>query len=200
MLKIGLTGGIASGKTLVGSLLARHGAGVVDADTLAHHVYAPGSDGFAALVQAFGGEIVGADGSIDRRGLGAIVFADAAKRAQLTGVVWPRTRRAVEELMHREEGSGGLVFVVQAPLLVEAGWTDMVDQIWLVRAPLEAVRVRLQKRGLSPAEIDSRLAATTDTVAAAAATVVIDNDSDRAHLERLVDSAWQRHIAPFLDR
>jgi dephospho-CoA kinase len=199
MLRIGLTGGIASGKTLVGSLLARRGAGVVDADIVAHDVYAAGGDGFDALVQAFGREIVGADGSIDRRRLGAIVFADAYKRAQLTDIVWPRTRLAVEELMHREHDSGGLVFVLEAPLLVEAGWTDMVDQVWLVRAPLEAVRARLRQRGLSSEEIDSRLAAATNTAAAAsAATVVIENDGDRAHLERLVDSAWQRHIAPAL--
>ena len=199
MLRIGLTGGIASGKTLVGSLLARRGAGVVDADIVAHDVYAAGGDGFDALVQAFGREIVGADGSIDRRRLGAIVFADAYKRAQLTDIVWPRTRLAVEELMRREHDSGGLVFVLEAPLLVEAGWTDMVDQVWLVRAPLEAVRARLRQRGLSSEEIDSRLAAATNTAAAAsAATVVIENDGDRAHLERLVDSAWQRHIAPAL--
>jgi dephospho-CoA kinase len=199
VLKIGLTGGIAGGKTLVGSLLARRGAGVIDADAVAHNVYEAGSDGFAALVRAFGREIVGADGSIDRRRLGAIVFADAHKRAQLTDIVWPRTRLAVEELMHREQDSGGLVFVVEAPLLVEAGWTDMVDQVWLVRAPLETVRARLQQRGLSPEEIDSRLAAATDTAAAAsAAAVIIENDGDRAHLERLVEAAWQRHIAPAL--
>jgi dephospho-CoA kinase len=199
MLRIGLTGGIASGKTLVGSLLARRGARVVDADAVAHDVYAAGSDGFDALVQTFGCEIVGADGSIDRRRLGAIVFADAHRRWQLTDIVWPRTRRAVEELMRREQESGGLVIVVEAPLLVEAGWTDMVDQVWLVRAPVEVVRARLQQRGLSSEEIDSRLAAATDTAAAAsAATVVIDNDGDREHLDRLVETAWQRHIAPAL--
>jgi dephospho-CoA kinase len=199
MLRIGLTGGIASGKTLVGSLLARRGAGIVDADAVAHDVYAAGSDGFDALVEAFGPEIVGAHGSIDRRRLAAIVFADAGKRAQLTDIVWPRTRLAVEELMQREHDSGGLVFVVEAPLLFEAGWTDMVDQVWLVRAPPEAVRARLQQRGLSSEEIDSRLAAATDTAAAAsAATVVIDNDSDRTHLEHVVEAAWQRHIAPTL--
>jgi dephospho-CoA kinase len=197
MLRIGLTGGIASGKTLVGSLLARRGAGVIDADAVAHDAYATGTDGFAALVQAFGPEVVGADGSIDRRRLGAIVFADARKRSQLTDIVWPITRQAVEELMRREQESGGLVFVVEAPLLVEAGWADMVDQVWLVRAPLETVRARLQLRGLSSEEIDSRLAAATDTAAAgSAATVVIENDGDRAHLDRLVETAWHRHVAP----
>jgi dephospho-CoA kinase len=201
MLRIGLTGGIASGKTLVGSLLARRGAGVIDADAVAHDAYATGTDGFAALVQAFGPEVVGADGSIDRRRLGAIVFADARKRSQLTDIVWPITRQAVEELMRREQESGGIVFVVEAPLLVEAGWTDMVDQVWLVRAPLDTVRARLQQRGLSSEEIDSRLAAATDIAAAgSAATVVIENDGDRAHLDRLVETAWQRHVAPALER
>jgi dephospho-CoA kinase len=199
MLRIGLTGGIASGKTLVGSLLARRGAGVIDADAVAHDAYAPGSDGFAALVQTFGPDVVGVDGSIDRRRLGAIVFADPRKRSQLTDIVWPITRLAVEELMRREQESGGLVFVVEAPLLVEAGWTDMVDQVWLVRAPLETVRARLQQRGLSSEEIDSRLAAATDTAAAgSAATVVIENDGDRDHLDRLVETAWQRHVAPVI--
>jgi len=192
MLRIGLTGGIASGKSEVARLLAGHGAYVVDADRVAHQVYEPGSEGYAPLIAAFGTEILAPDGSIDRRRLGELVFADAGKRKQLTDVVWPLTGQAVDALAREQEAAGTRVFVVEAPLLVDAGWQRFFDRVWLVRSRPDAVRERLKGRGLGEAEIEARLAAATDDAAAAAiADVVIDNDGDLVSLERAVDAAWQ---------
>jgi dephospho-CoA kinase len=193
MLSIGLIGGIASGKSLVGRLLAQRGACVVDADRLAHEAYRPGSEGFKALVAAFGEGIVAPDGSIDRAALGRLVFGDAQRLAQLSAIVWPLTRSLVEQEQRKQAAAGTRVFVVEAPLLIEAGWQDLVDQVWLVRSPLDVVRRRLRERGLSDAEADRRLAATTDAAAAAAqAHVIIENDGDLSDLERKVGAAWSK--------
>jgi len=192
MLKIGLTGSIASGKSEVARLLAARGAFVVDADRVAHQVYEPGSDGYAPLIEAFGPEVLAVDGTIDRQRLGELVFADAARRKQLTDIVWPLTGQAVDRLAREQEAAGARVFVVEAALLVDAGWSDYFDQVWLVRARPETVRLRLQSRGLSASEIESRLAAATSTQAAASvADVIIDNDGDLPSLERAVDAAWR---------
>jgi dephospho-CoA kinase len=192
MLKIGLTGSIASGKSEVGRMLARRGACVVDADRVAHQVYEPGGEGYAPLIQAFGPDILAPDGTIDRVRLGQLVFADAARRRQLTDIVWPLTGQAVDRIAKEQEAAGTRVFVVEAPLLVDAGWQGYFDQVWLVRAPSDAVRERLKSRGLDEAELETRLAAATNLEAAAAiADVVIDNDGDLASLERAVEAAWQ---------
>jgi dephospho-CoA kinase len=191
MLRIGLTGSIASGKSEVARLLAAHGAFVVDADLVAHDVYEPGQDGYVALIAAFGPDILASDGTIDRRHLGALVFADAIKRRQLTDIVWPLTGQAIERLARDQEAAGTSVFVVEAPLLVDAGWQRSFDQVWLVRARAEVVRKRLQGRGLSESEIEARLAAATNPQAAAAvANVIINNDGDLRSLQRAVTAAW----------
>ncbi|HEU0074477.1 MAG TPA: dephospho-CoA kinase [Dehalococcoidia bacterium] len=192
MFKIGLTGAIASGKSEVGRLLAARGAYVVDADHVAHDVYRPGTEGYALLIQAFGPQIVAEDGSIDRKRLSALIFADTALRQRLTAIVWPLTGEAIDNLAREQESAGTRVFVVEAPLLVDAGWQGYFDQIWLIRVSAELARRRLKGRGLSDAEIDARLAASTNSKATeAAANVVIDNDGDLASLERAVDAAWQ---------
>jgi dephospho-CoA kinase len=192
MLRIGLTGSIASGKSEVARLLAAHGAFVVDADLVAHDVYEPGKDGYAALIAAFGPEILAPDGTIDRRRLGALVFSDVAKRKQLTDIVWPLTGQSIDRLARDQEAAGTQVFVVEAPLLVDAGWQPFFDQVWLVRSRPDVVRQRLTGRGLTEAEIEARLAAATDPEAAAAvADVVIENDGNLDALRLAVDAAWQ---------
>jgi len=199
MLRIGLTGRIGSGKSEVGRRLAELGAFVLDADRAAHETYAPGTEGFEAVVREFGAGVVGPNGEIDRRRLGEIVFGDSERRRRLTQIVWPLTRRAVEEEMRRQAAAGARVFVVEAALLVEAGWADLFDQVWLVRAPADAVRERLAARGLKADDIEARLAAGTDeAAAAAAATLVLENDGDLARLRRLVEDAWERQGAPRL--
>jgi dephospho-CoA kinase len=190
VISIGLTGGIASGKSQVGAFLAKRGACVVDADRVAHEAYAPGSEGFRALVEAFGSGITGSDGTIDRVRLGQVVFADPARRRQLTDIVWPLTRRLVEALQSEQRQAGTQVFVVEAPLLLEAGWRDLVDQVWLVRSPDESVRQRLRGRGLSDEEAERRLKAVTNLEALAEiADLIIENDGDLSQLAQRVEAA-----------
>jgi dephospho-CoA kinase len=189
VLTVGLTGGIASGKSEAARLLASHDAYVVDADRIAHQTYAPGTPGLRAIVSSFGTQVLGSDGAIDRRSLGAVVFNDPARRKQLNDIVWPLTRQLVEELKREQAAAGTKVFVVEAPLLLEAGWRDLVDEVWLVRSSDEAVLERLGIRGHSPEDAASRLAART-TIAEADADVIIENDGDLDELERKIAAAW----------
>lgn len=196
MISVGLTGGIASGKSQVGRYLSVLGAFVADADRVAHEVYAPGTDGLNQLVRAFGDGILGEDGSIDRRRLGAIVFDDPAGLAQLTAIVWPLAGRRVEALQAEHRVSGTRVFVVEAPLLYDAGWEDLFDEVWLVRSERGAVVTRLEARGFSTADAEARLAAATDTEEAARrATVVIENNGSLEDLEARVRDEWERLLS-----
>jgi dephospho-CoA kinase len=169
---------------------------MVDADRVAHEAYAPGTEGFQLLVRAFGREIVGEVGAIDRRRLGAIVFGSPQRLAQLTSIVWPLARQRVETLKAQQQASGTQIFVVEAPLLYDAGWQDLFDEVWLVRSSRPAVFARLQARGLSAADAEARLAAATDNEEAARrADVVIENDGTLADLENRVKQEWERLTA-----
>lgn len=191
---IGLTGGIGSGKSVVGRMLAELGAHVIDTDKVGHRVYEPKSEGFDRLVATFGKSIVGSDGTIDRKRLGAIVFADAARRAELNAIVHPlifgEIMREIAETRNR--GFAGHI-VLEAPILVEAKGTGLVDQIWVVAAPPDAVRGRLARdRSMSRAEIDARVGAQLDDAERQRhADVVIENDGDLASLRKVVEAAWK---------
>ena len=192
MIIIGLTGGIASGKSAVAGFLAARGARVVDVDRLAHETYAPGTPGFAAVAGAFGPGIVAPDGSIDRRALGAIVFNDATQLKKLTDIVWPLTRQRLIEIRAKEQAAGTAVLVFEAAVLLEAGWRDLVDEVWLVRTPRDIARARLMTRNnLTAAEAETRLAAQPpDEERARQSDVIIDNDADLQRLEGRVETAW----------
>ena len=191
MITIGLTGSIAAGKSEVSRLLAAHGARVVDSDIVAHETYAPGTDGHKLLLDAFGSDILDDEGAIDRRKLGAVVFGDPEKLGRLTSIIWPLTRRRVEELKAEAEREGVGVFVVEAPLLVEAGWLDLVDQLWFVKATPEVALKRLLGRGHSDADARARLAARPAIQQAEAASqVIIDNSGSLPALQAEVDRLW----------
>jgi dephospho-CoA kinase len=190
MITVGLTGGIASGKSEVGRMLAAKGAQVVDADRVAHGVYAPGSEGYARVVEAFGPELVAGDGTIDRRKLGAIVFADPAKLKQLTDIVWPLTGQALADLIQAERESGRDLLIIEAALLPEAGWKRLMDLVWLVRTTTERARERVMKRdGLTAEQTEARLNA-RQPIDPTIAELIIENDGDLADLQRAVDAAW----------
>lgn len=190
MIRIGLIGGIASGKSTVARWLGEHGAAVIDADRLAHAAYAPGSAGFEGLLQTIGGQILAADGSIDRQRLAEIVFSDPAQMQRLTGIVWPLTRGLVVEAMARAEAAGARVCVLEAPRLLEAGWRDLVDAVWLVSARAETQMRRLEARGLAPEQARLRLAGQTESVWREAADLVIGNDGSLAELNSVLEAAW----------
>ncbi|MET1061055.1 MAG: dephospho-CoA kinase [Nocardioides sp.] len=174
-MRVGLTGGVASGKSTVSALLAEHGAVVIDADLLAREVVAPGTEGLAEIVAAFGDALLTPDGALDRPAMGAIVFADEGKRRVLEAIIHPRVRARGREL-EQEAGPGALV-VHDIPLLVETGQPGRFDAVVVVDVPPELQIERMTTlRGMSPQEAASRVAAqATREQRLAAATHVIDN-------------------------
>ncbi|MQA36019.1 dephospho-CoA kinase [Modestobacter roseus] len=195
MLRIGLTGGIGSGKSTVAALLAERGARVVDADRLAREVVAPGTTGLAEVVAAFGDGVLAADGSLDRPALAAIVFRDPAARARLDGIVHPLVRARAAELVAAAPPDA--VVVQDVPLLVETGQAGSYDLVLVVEAPLETRVSRLVDRGLVEDDARARIASqATDEQRRAVADVVLANDGDRAGLAAQVDRFWTERVAP----
>ena len=174
---IGITGGIGTGKTEVATLLEALGAEVVDADLVAHETYAPGTEGLSEVVAEFGEEVLAASGHVDRRRLADIVFEDRAALERLQDIVHPRARAAVAgKLQGMREGRVEAVVLV-APLLVEAGWTDLVDEVWVTTADADSVVDRVGRRdGLAPDAVRARVQAqASEEERLAYADAVVDN-------------------------
>jgi dephospho-CoA kinase len=190
---IGLTGGIASGKSTVARSLAAYGAAVIDADALGHEVYAPGTDAWQQVRGAFGAEIIGPDGRVDRGKLGAIVFADRAAMKRLTDIVWPAIKAEMTRRIEQYRQAGEPLVVVEAAVLLEAGWDDMVDEVWTVAVPPETAVERLTARtGLSEEEARRRVAAQmSNAERAARATCAIENTGSLDELARQVELLWR---------
>jgi dephospho-CoA kinase len=198
MLTIGLTGGIGSGKSTVAKLLTQLGAEVIDADIVGHEVYRPGSDGWQQVVDAFGRDIVAADRSIDRKRLGAVVFGDPTALKRLTAIVHPLIHREIERRIATRRAAGfRQPIVVEAAVLIEANWLDLVDEVWLVVASRHSVLTRLQAdRGMKTAHIEARIGAQlSDGERRQHADVVIENGGSLGDLEARVRAAWVRAVA-----
>jgi dephospho-CoA kinase len=195
VLRIGLTGGIGSGKSTVAQLLADCGAHVVDADVLAREVVAPGTPGLAGIVAAFGEDVLTADGGLDRPALAAVVFGDTEARARLDGIVHPLVReRAAEAIAALPEDA---VVVQDIPLLVETGQAGSFDVVLVVQADAEVRVARLVTRGLAEADARARIAAqATDEQRRAVADVVLDNSGTPEELAAQVDRFWAERVAP----
>jgi dephospho-CoA kinase len=201
---IGLTGGIACGKSTVLAMLQERGAQVIDADRVTHELQRPGEAVYAQIVAAFGPEILSAPGGpIDRKKLGAIVFADPEALRRLEQIVHPAVHARImawlDEVATRasrpdDGGSGGEspVAVIDAVKLLEAGWKSVCDAIWVVTcAPEEQLRRLMGTRGLSEAEARARIAAQPSQASRAAlADVVIDNSGTLEVTRAQVDAAW----------
>ena len=130
MLKIGLTGGIGSGKTRVSDILGELGAAIIDTDLIAHQLTAPGGLAIAPIREAFGAAMINGDGALDRKAMRALVFAEPARRKQLEGIIHPLI---AQEVQRQSEARGGLYQVFVVPLLVESGrWVDRVDRVCVV--------------------------------------------------------------------
>ena len=175
MVRVGLTGGVASGKSAVSAILAELGAVVIDADLLAREVVAPGSDGLREVVAQFGPEILTPDGELDRPAMGALAFADEGKRRALEAVIHPRVRARAAEL--EAEAAPKAVVVHDIPLLAETGQAGAFDAVLVVDVPVETqVQRMVRLRGMSEEEARSRIAAqATREQRLAVATHVIEN-------------------------
>lgn len=192
-MKIGLTGGVGSGKSTVARMFADRGAVIVDSDALAREVVEPGTPGFAAVVAQFGPDVVGPDGRLDRAALAAVVFADERKRAALNAIVHPLVGARAAELA--AVAPPDAVVVQDVPLLVENELAPQFDAVVVVLADPELRVRRLAGRGMVEADARARMAAqATDEQRRAVADEVIDNDGDLAALERRVDEVWERLI------
>jgi dephospho-CoA kinase len=197
VLRVGLTGGIGSGKSTVAALLSRRGAVVVDADRIAREVVGPGTRGLAAVVGAFGKGVLAADGSLDRPALAAVVFADPEARARLDGIVHPLVRRRAGELIAALPDHA--VVVNDVPLLVETGQAGSYDLVIVVETDPETRVARLVERGLTEQDARARIAAqATDDQRRAVADVVLDNRGTPEELAAQVDRLWADRIAPAL--
>lgn len=189
---VGLTGGIGSGKTTVAQMLATLGASIIDADVVGHDVYRAGTETFAEVVDAFGPEVVGADGEIDRTVLGPRVFADPAALARLNAIVHPRIadeiRRRVDRTLAADRTRR---VVVEAAIMLEAGWR-FFERTWVVIVSRETAIVRVMaSRGLSRNEVERRLGAQmSNDERRRLADRVIENDGDLEALRAQVEDAW----------
>lgn len=189
MRRIGLTGGIATGKSAAADRLAELGAVVIDADLLAREVVAPGSPGLAAVVRRFGEGVLHGD-ELDRAALGRLVFADPTARADLEVIIHPAVRRRADELAAAAPPGSVVVHVI--PLLVETGQAQDFDLCVVVDCDPERQLARIQTRnGLTPAEAAARLAAqATRAERLAVADVVVSNDGTLPELRAQVDALW----------
>lgn len=192
MRAIGLTGGIASGKTTVSATLAECGATIIDADKLGHQTYEPGTETYRQVVAAFGDDIVAPDGSIDRKVLGGKVFGQPDGMTRLTGIVWPGIRVLAEAELARLRDQGVAVAVLEAAVMIEAGWQDLVDEVWVVTVPPAEARRRLMERnGLSAEDADNRInSQISNDERLQHADVVIDTDCPLEAVVERVHAAW----------
>ena len=212
MLRVGLTGGIGSGKSEVSRRLAAHGAVIIDADVAAREVVVPGSPGLAQIAATFGDQVLAPDGSLDRDRLGRIVFGDPDLRAKLNAIVHPLVRewmqaaeraavRAAEGAAVRAAGPAGRVVVHDVPLLAESRGKDGFDAVIVVDVPpgLQLERLAAQ-RGMTPDQARARMAAQASREQRlAVADIVIDNSGTLNDLDRRVAEVWkdlQRRAVP----
>lgn len=199
MTMIGLTGGIASGKSTAAQRLVEHGAVLIDADAVVRELQAPGGAAIAPMLEAFGPEILQADGSLDRPALGQHVFADPAARQRLNAIIHPLVRERSEQLVEQARAQRGpeAVIVRDIPLLVETGQAGQMDLVLVIEAPrAQRIRRMVQDRGMSAEDAAARIdAQASDEQRRAVADDVLVNDGTREQLLAQVDDWWSRRIS-----
>ena len=194
---IGLTGGIACGKSTVSSELCARGAAIIDADALTRELSQPNAPIFNAYVARFGRKIVRADGTLDRAAIAARVFADPAVRAEVDAIAHPLIRTAAEERLRAERAAGRRAAVLDVPLLFEAGWDAFADEVWVVALPQGAQLARLLSRdtAMSEAEARARIAAQMPLAEKCArADIVIDNSGTLEETRECIEKLWRERI------
>ena len=190
MLRVGLTGGIGSGKSEVSRRLAAYGAVIIDADLIAREVVAPGTDGLAEVVAAFGAGVLAPGGALDRSALGDIVFADKDKLERLNSIVHPRVGSRMREL--EDTARPGSVIIHDVPLIAENGLASAYDLVVVVDVPPRIQLDRLVRlRGMSREQARARMAAQASREQRlAVASIVLDNSGSLAELDREVGELW----------
>lgn len=194
MYVIGLTGGIGSGKSTVAQVIEEQGATVLSADKVGHEVYNPGRPAWQEIVDAFGREVVADDDTIDRKKLGAIVFADPKELAKLNSIVHPRMKGMMRERLAAMVREGVDIAVLEAALLFEAKWDDLVGDIWVTVVPPEVAAKRTAERsGLPEDEILARIKSQmSNEERIQQAHVVIDTDCDIEETKRQALEEWEK--------
>jgi len=190
---IGLTGGIGSGKSTVSRFLAELGAVIIDADKIGHVVLEPDSEAWQQVVAAFGRQILKTNREIDRKKLGKIVFGSAKALSRLNRIMHPQICGVVKAQLEQYRRQGIDVVVIEAPLLVEAGWNSLVDEVWVTLAPEATILKRLEEgMGLSKAESTARIRSQLPAKEwVKHADVVINTDSSLDELKARVSKLWQ---------
>ena len=194
-MRVGLTGGVGSGKSTVARLLAEHGAVIIDADAIAREVVEPGTPGFAAVVDAFGADVIGPDGSLDRPKLAGIVFGDEARRLELNAIVHPLVGKRTMELAAAAPPDAVVVYDI--PLLVENNLAAGFEFVVVVEAQPELRITRLAERGMAADDARERMAAqASDEQRREVADAVIENNGSLEALKSAVDGLWERLTGP----
>ena len=194
---IGLTGGIACGKSTVSTELRALGAAIIDADALAHELSQPHQPLYNAYVQRFGREIVTADGTLDRAAIARRVFADPAARAEVDAIAHPLIRMAAEERLRAARDENKRAAVLDVPLLFEAGWDALADETWVVALPREEQLARLLARDTSMDEGEARARIAAQMPLAekcARADVIIDNSGTKEEIREYIGKLWKERI------
>jgi len=178
MVVIGLTGGILSGKSTVAKMLEQLGAAVIDADKVGHECYKPNTDGWEKVVAAFGKDVLGTDDGIDRARLSQIVFEDDVALHNLNSIMHPIIRKSIEKEIEELKGQGSDVVIIEAPVFVEAGWGDLVYQVWVTAVPEVVAAKRFsESSGLSQREAERRIKSQ------------LSNEERIKHADRIIDTS-----------
>ncbi len=191
---IGLTGGIAVGKSSVALFFEERGIPVIDADQLARDAVLPGTPALDQIVSHFGREVLTHDGVLDRKRLGSLIFTDPEKRRELEGILHPEIRKQAEELIVQAAAAGHQRLIYMAPLLIEAGAIDRVDDLWVVTVRPEIQLERLMRRdGISREQaqriVDSQMPLSEKE---RYGTVVIDNSGTKEQTRMFLETVWAR--------
>ncbi len=192
MITVGLTGGIGAGKSLVSEMLAAKGAAVVNADLVGHRSYRKGMPAYERLVAEFGSGILDGEGEIDRGKLARRVFADSRQRERLNDIVWPAMAELMEQDLRALRARGEQVAVLEAAVLIEAGWGYLADETWVVIASPQVAHQRLvETKEMPPEQAEARIRAQlTNEERKWYADAVIENDGSVEELQRRVDGVW----------
>lgn len=193
---IGLTGTIGSGKSTVSARLAKLGALVLDADTISREAVKKGADGLNKIAEVFGKEVIDANGELDRKALAGIVFSDESKRLILNGIIHPQVLKVLKERTHGEKAlNPDRMIVWDVPLLIEVGWVEYVDSVWLVTAPEQTRINRITARdGCTIKQAQSRICAQmSEEEKARFSNEIIDNGGSLEQLYQRVDALYSEY-------